>query len=190
MTDNKVPVASDTDQQGRTGVHLVGLKVHQDLKWIFREKPTSDIGIDGEVELRSEKGESHGRLIAVQIKCGPSYLKEQDETSITYRGDYKHLRYWADYATPVIVILCDPSTNVCWWEAVDLQKVSFHEKGWSLSIPKTQTLGMSANTALQKVAAGLQKNDLIELTLRDWIGWRYEHRMRLVSIFASPRDYW
>jgi hypothetical protein len=114
VSESKFPVASDVDQQGRTGVHLVGLKVHQGLGWIFRERATSDIGIDGEVELRSEQGESHGRLLAVQIKCGHSYLKEQDETSITYRGDYKHLRYWADYSVPVIVALCDPVTNICW----------------------------------------------------------------------------
>lgn len=189
MSESKFPVATDTDQQGRTGVHLVGLKVHQELAWIFREKATSDIGIDGEVELRTKQGVSHGRLLAVQIKCGPSYLKEQDKTSITYRGDYQHLRYWADYSVPVIVVICDPAKNICWWGAIDLQRVIFHEKGWSLKIPKVNVLDRSAASGLQKVASRLQKKDIIELALRDWIGWSFEHRMRLATDLQSPHDY-
>jgi hypothetical protein len=165
-----LPASTDEDMQGRTGVHLVGLKVHQELKWIFREKPTSDIGIDGEIELRSPSGESHGRLIAVQIKCGASYLSEQTSDSFTYRGDYKHLRYWSNYALPVIVILCDPTKNICWWQAVDMQGVRFHEKGWSVSVEKKNVLGSQSSGALTYIAARLQKKDIIELALRDWIG--------------------
>lgn len=71
-----------------------------------------------------------------------------------------------------------------------MRKVSFHEKGWSLMVDKANVLGDSTATALQALAAGLQRKDLIELALRDWIGWRFEHRMRLASIFASPEDYW
>ncbi len=189
MASSSLPATTDEDIQGRTGVHLVGLKVHQYLKWIFREKPTSDIGIDGEIELRSPSGESHGRLIAVQIKCGPSYLREQTSNSIVYRGDYKHLRYWSNYAVPVIVVLCDPVESICWWQAVDMQRIHFHEKGWSLEVEKKNVLGESATEALTTVAARLQKKDIIELALRDWIGWRFEHQMRLASLFASPRDY-
>lgn len=189
MASRNLPATTNEDIQGRTGVHLVGLKVHQDLEWIFREKPTSDIGIDGEIELRSPSGESHGRIIAVQIKCGPSYLREQTSDSIVYRGDYKHLRYWSNYAVPVIVILCDPSTCICWWQVVDMQKIRFNEKGWVLEVEKKNVLGKPSSDALTTVAARLQKKDIIELALRDWVGWRFEHQMRLVSLFASPRDY-
>lgn len=185
-----LPPSSDKDQQGRIGVAMVALAVHKKLDFVFREKPTSDVGIDGELEVRNDSGQSHGRLIAVQIKCGPSYLKEQTAEAIKFRGDYKHLRYWSNFAIPVMLILCDPDHDKCYWEAIDLQRVSFHEKGWSIDVPKANILEPEARPELLKIAGRLQKKDFAELALRDWIGWRFMHQMRLASVLAQPRDYW
>ena len=189
MTTN-ISKPSDNDQQGRIGVAMVALAIHKQLGFVFPEKPTGDIGIDGEVEIRNDSGQSHGRLIAVQIKCGPSYLKEQTAEAIKFRGNYEHLRYWSDFAIPVMLILCDPDYDKCYWQTIELRRVSFHEKGWSIDVPKANVLETAAGPELQKVAGRLQKKDFVELALRDWIGWRFTHRMRLASLLAQPRDYW
>ena len=185
----KKPSTTDEDAQGRTGVHLVGLKVSHELGWTFREKPTSDIGIDGEIEVKGQGQSSHGRVMAVQIKCGPSYLKNKTATGHLFRGDYTHLKYWTDFSVPVIIILCDPSTGQCWWEEVNLGIVQFHGKGWSIEVPYSKLLDKSSLAGLNQVAARFQKKDLIELTFRDWLGWSFSHQMRLASIMMMPRDY-
>lgn len=171
------------------GVHLVGLKVQSDLKWTFREKPTSDIGIDGEVEVQEAGESSHGRLIAVQIKCGPSYLRERTAHGYIYRGDYAHLRYWGNFSVPVIIVLCDPASSTCWWVEVNISLVNFHDKGWSIEIPYSNLLCRNSKEKLEKIAARFQKKDLIELMFRDWLGWSFRHQMQLASEYAIPRDY-
>jgi hypothetical protein len=159
------------------------------LGWVFRETSSSDLGIDGEIELREHDKTSHGRLISVQIKCGKSFLREQTTTGYIYRGSFKHLRYWTEHTTPVIVILCDPETETCWWQAVDLQKVHLYEKGWSIEVLFENQLSATTAEALRSVASRLQKKDLVELLLRDWLGWCFEHRLRFASLLVQPRDY-
>jgi hypothetical protein len=184
-----LPQATQEEGQGRVGVHLVGLKVENDLKWTFREKPTSDIGIDGEIEVKEANGSSHGRLIAVQIKCGPSYLKEKTSNGHTYRGDYAHLRYWSNFSVPVIIILCDPASSECWWVEVNPSLIKFNANGWSIEVPNSNLLNKDSRKNLEMIAARFQKKDLIELMLRDWIGWNFGHKMRLASDYSIPRDY-
>lgn len=183
------PMFSDEDRGGRIGVHIVGKNVHKLLGWIFRETSSSDIGIDGEIELRKPDKTSHGRLVSVQIKCGESFLRERTATGYIYRGSLKHLRYWTEYSTPVILILCDPDTEMCYWQDVDLQKVHFHDKGWSTEVPFANQLSASAAEALTSIASRLQKKDLVELLLRDWLGWSFEHHIRFASGLTIPRDY-
>jgi hypothetical protein len=187
MTD--WPSFKDEERTGRIGVHLVGLLVLRELGWIFRETSSSDLGIDGEIELRQPDKTSHGRLISVQVKAGPSFLRERSATGYVYRGSYKHLRYWTMHTSPVMLILCDLDEGMCWWQDIDLQKVRFHNKGWSIEVPFDHRLTVNSIEQLTKIANRLQKLDLIELLLRDWLGWRFEHTIRFASIFAMPRDY-
>lgn len=91
------PTFSDEDRGGRTGVNLVGLEIHKLLKWVFRETSSSDLGIDGEIEVRNPDKTSHGRIIHAQIKCGKSFLQEGTPTGYVYRGSLKHLRYWLNH---------------------------------------------------------------------------------------------
>ncbi len=183
------PKAPDEELQGRVGVHMVATQVMRNLGWIFRETTSTDLGIDGEIELREKDGTSHGRRLSLQIKCGKSYLKEQNDTRITYRGDYKHLKYWTEFPDPVLIIICDPEKGHCWWQYVDLQNVNFHEHSWSIEVPKNQTLCLSSKMKLEGIAKLYQKKDAVELLLRDWFGWRFTHKMEFASDFSIPRDY-
>jgi hypothetical protein len=183
------PAFGDEDLTGRMGVHLVGLHIHKYFGWIFRETSSSDLGIDGEIELRQKDKTSHGRLISVQVKAGSSFLRERSATGYIYRGSYNHLRYWSAHTAPVMLILCNPDNGMCWWQDIDLHKVRFHDKGWSIEVPFEQELTAKSIEALEKVANRLQKKDLIELVLRDWLGWSFEHTIRFASTFAMPCDY-
>lgn len=55
------PKVPEEEQLGRLGVLLVGIKVTKSLGWIFRETSSTDIGIDGEMELRNKDLTSHGK---------------------------------------------------------------------------------------------------------------------------------
>jgi hypothetical protein len=51
------------------GVHAVELIFTRDFRWIFREQPKADLGIDAYVEVCRD-GEPTGSLLALQIKAG------------------------------------------------------------------------------------------------------------------------
>jgi hypothetical protein len=67
--------------------------------------------------------------------------------------------------------------------------VQFHEKGWSIEVPVENELTSASANRLERVANRLQKKDLVELLLRDWLGWSFEHRIRFASGLTIPRDY-
>ena len=76
----------------------------QKIGFMFREQPIGDYGIDAIIETRDDKYLS-GKLIAVQIKSGDSYFKEQKDNCVIYRGDIKHYYYWLNHSLPVIIVL-------------------------------------------------------------------------------------
>ena len=73
----------------RRGVVLVEQRIVEELRWIFRSQPVSDFGIDAHLEV-VQHGCATGRLVALQIKSGASYFREETEESIVYRGDPEH----------------------------------------------------------------------------------------------------
>jgi hypothetical protein len=52
-------MVASTDQTDRTGIHTVGL-IFSRLKWVCREQPTSDYGIDAQAEKRNSDGQADG----------------------------------------------------------------------------------------------------------------------------------
>jgi hypothetical protein len=67
------PLTSVTGDSGSNGV---GLLFNYELQWIFRGLKESDFGIDGQVEPVLG-GQPSGRVLAVQIKAGPSWFAEE-----------------------------------------------------------------------------------------------------------------
>jgi Domain of unknown function (DUF4365) len=98
----------------RQGINLSGLIFTRDLNWIFREQPVSDVGIDALVEIVSA-GAATGDLLALQLKSGDSFFCERTDEGFAFRGDADHLEYWLRYPIPVLLILCSPDQNRCWW---------------------------------------------------------------------------
>jgi hypothetical protein len=108
----KFPVAKS---KGKLGVAFVS-KVVAQAGCIFREfSGDTDLGIDGQIEF-VERGVATAKLIAVQIKSGPSYLVSSGEgyhfEVSTKRDD---LIYWNMHPIPVVLIVYDPNSEMSGW---------------------------------------------------------------------------
>ena len=80
---------------------------------IWRATPSSDLGIDGQVEfLEPGSTVSTGYIIAVQVKSGESYFRPGNSTHVKYCPSKMHRRYWQHLNLPVILILHNPSEDL------------------------------------------------------------------------------
>lgn len=130
----------------RIGVQTVGEQFER-AGYIFREQPISDYGIDAHIEV--VEGETvTGKLIALQIKTGSSWFKENTSQGFVFRGDNEHLEYWIEHSLPVLIILHDPQTHLSYWQSIKTEKVIPTGKGWKIIIPKNQRINPGMNVDL------------------------------------------
>lgn len=129
------------DLTERIGVHKVALIFLEKFGWIEREQTITDVGIDMQVEI-VENSEPTGQLLALQIKSGESYFKEEKDNNVIFRGQKKHLDYWTNYSLPVFIILHNPATNKTYWQRVIPTKTKKTEKGWKIAVPYDQPLSV------------------------------------------------
>lgn len=85
---------------------------------IWRETATGDVGIDGNLEFVNADGFATGKVIAVQVKSGPSYFKNESANGWKFYPEDKHKFYWEAFPLPVILVLHDPSSNNSYWADV------------------------------------------------------------------------
>jgi len=140
------------DPAPRIGVNAVEEIFLSKLKWIFREQPIVDMGIDAHVES-VENGTPTGKLLALQIKSGDSHLRDAGD-SYTYYGDVTHLEYWLGHALPVILVVHLPSSSETLWTAVNEGTVERTKKAWKVSISKNQTLSENSREELRAILDG------------------------------------
>ena len=145
------------------GVSRTQLYVQEDLKWLFREQPAEDFGIDAHAEV-VEGDDVRGRLLALQIKSGESWFSEPTDGGWWFRPKTHHVTYWLNHSLPVIVVLYHPPTKTCYWQRATSDLLEQTESGgWRLLVPDTQTLDESARNQWRSVAEG----DPYELRLRE-----------------------
>ena len=136
----------------RIGVGYVQSVVDRDLGWVFREQPTDDYGIDAHIEIADDTSPV-GKLIAVQIKSGESYFKENSQTSIIFRFDSKHAEYWLNHSLPVIIILYNPKTHKCIWEHLQKDNIEFISGDkCKIKISNKQVFDINSKKALEEIA--------------------------------------
>lgn len=136
-----LPIVPATDDTGALGVILVREMVHR-LGHIFRETTTRDYGIDGQIEilaLRDGAKYATSKLLAVQIKCGKKYIRSSGD-NIPFYCNATHANYWQEHSLPVILILCDPETRICYWEWINQNTITPTPKGARILVPKNKTL--------------------------------------------------
>jgi len=88
---------------------LVGhmLAICGEANQIYREVLQADVGIDGEIEFRDDKGRATGTRIYVQLKHGASYLRERlrDEAVVFDVKNPRHLDYWQQQPSDVYLVV-------------------------------------------------------------------------------------
>src|SRR2546426_2008563 len=136
----------------RSGINAVEAIVLNELKWIFREQPIADMGIDAHVEL-VEDGNPSGKLIGLQIKTGKGNFHETKDAYVYY-GEDVHLDYWINHSLPVILVGHIPETKETLWVQVNESTVERTKKGWKVSLLKTAKLDPAVRDDLAKLFEG------------------------------------
>ncbi len=132
----------------RIGVNAVERTVTAEIKWIWREQPVADFGVDGQIETVDHDGRPTGYLFAVQVKSGPSYFRGTGET-IPFYVDEDHVKYWDQHALPVILVLHNPDDGQMLWQWADLKTARSTGQGWCIDIPRTKAFNATSTAELQ-----------------------------------------
>lgn len=112
----------------RIGVYHCG-EIAERNKWMFREQPVNDIGIDAHIEFTESSGKAK-QLLALQIKTGPSWFKEKKQDCIIFRDiDEKQYNYWTTNSLPCIVVLYNPDNNICIWQKLTTKTIERTKDG-------------------------------------------------------------
>ncbi len=134
-----LPAAPQNHQQERIGITSVAMALTS-LGVIWRETPMADVGIDGQIEYVSADGKATGRLLAAQVKSGPSYFHDHD-THWHFYPDDKHRFYWERFPIPVILFLHDPNHQATYWcDARQWLRSPASSSQAYIAIPKEQRL--------------------------------------------------
>lgn len=125
----------------RIGVHHCG-EIAEKNEWMFREQPINDVGIDAHMEFVDSSGKPK-RLLALQIKSGVSWFKEQKDGYVVFRNiDKRQYNYWTMNSLPCIVVLYNPNDNVCIWQELTDKTIertkSRDGKGYFVKVPLNQ----------------------------------------------------
>jgi hypothetical protein len=125
----------------RIGVCHCG-EIAERNNWMFREQPVNDIGIDAHMEYVESSGNPK-QLLALQIKTGESWFKEEKEGYIVFRDiNERQYNYWTTNSLPCIVVLYSPNNDVCIWQKLTTETIEKTKggegKGFFVKVPLSQ----------------------------------------------------
>lgn len=143
-----------TSLTDREGVALVARIITRDMRWIFREQPIVDQGIDGLVEEAVE-GLGTGRLIAVQIKSSASHFRPVKNGWAFYYSE-RERDLWLGHVLPVMVVLVDVETETAHWQRISLTTERRTIKRYAVTVPADQILS-TAREAWALAASGTEQ---------------------------------
>ncbi|MFI5851807.1 DUF4365 domain-containing protein [Micromonospora chalcea] len=150
----------------RIGVAAVD-SAFSSLGWAFRAQDVADHGIDAQAEVDGLTSTPTGRYLAVQIKCGPRYLKEKTDGGWRFRGKTRHLGYWLANLMPVILVLVDPESRLGYWVQITHEAVHYTNQGWWIEVPSANILDARSQDTLRGIALALAPavTDPVEVAL-------------------------
>lgn len=105
-----LPKVSPNSYKERLGIIKVASVVNEAF-CIWRETPTHDVGIDGQIEHVNSQSFATGRIVAVQVKSGESYFSREKEDCFLFYPEEKHIAYWSSFPTPVVLIMHNPTSG-------------------------------------------------------------------------------
>jgi len=153
MATKPFPTRSDAQATGEIGVNIVSTIVQDALGWVFRRTPQEvDFGVDAYVDLVTSDGYVTGKSLAVQIKTGKSYFVESDSGAWLYRGELKHVNYYANLKVPVILLLVDPDSRQICWRHFEAYEADGTQESWTIRVPKVNRFDEVAKPHLELLA--------------------------------------
>jgi len=149
----------------RIGVFTTGLVFTKDLKWIFREQPIVDVGIDALVE-EVKSGNPTGKFIAVQIKTGEGNFHSKNDSLVLYVSKI-HYNYWLNTNIPIIVVAHIPENDLTTWEHISDKTLQKTKTQWKLEIPKSKLLSEKSIEELSKIIQSEIQDDFEHRLLKN-----------------------
>lgn len=146
----------------RKGVNAID-NAFLSMGWVFRETTHTDYGIDGNVE-QTVDGRPTNSHIALQIKSGQSYLKENRNGNITFYIDEWHYKYWLQSDRPVLILFYDDVNDVVIWEQVKLSNIQSTNTQFKIVINPTKVLNRDCLQELNDIIATHHPHQFYELT--------------------------
>ena len=158
------PQFTRSAQQGERGVNVVSRIINENFGWLFkRNHQEHDFGIDGQVEVITQTGAVTGQMFAVQIKYGKSFIASKNKWGYVYRGEVKHFNYLSNYPIPVIIVICDPDPEECYWVRFEPDQVQCTDAAWKITVPFENKLS-EARTMIEAMLPPL-RDSLTDLQL-------------------------
>ncbi len=150
-----------------------------------------DVGIDGFIELVDTETAS-GRLVAVQIKSGESYVGSSANEFVINVGEC-HLKYWLEFMVPVILIAYSPSRDFAAWVSVRdyVEQVRYQERTpvTQIRIPFTRSFDVQALSKEIAALAHIRADERILLkAAEECLSNEAEHRRSGFQILANHPD--
>lgn len=141
----ELPRYQKNSKIGEDGITVIKRIVESDLSWIFRPNHQEhDFGIDAYIDVVSEIGHVTGKTIAIQVKTGDSYFKEQNDFGWVFRGQMSHLNYYLNHDIPVLIILVDAKKQKAYWCHCDPNKTELAGENWKITVPESQELNINS----------------------------------------------
>jgi len=117
----KWPYSRQTENEGLLHVQQIVNQHGSIFRKIHQEE---DIGIDATIEL-VEGQNAQGLIVAVQIKSGESYTRDD---KFVVAVDEVHLKYWQQLMLPVVLICYSPVKKLSAWLSVNRYIANHHER--------------------------------------------------------------
>ena len=105
--------APKSELVSRAGVHYAGY-VFSTEGIIFRETSSTDVGVDGQLELVSDDGTATGMLLGVQVKSGDSFVDNYSGI-FSFKSSKAHFEYWQQLRIPAIGVVYSPTLKKASW---------------------------------------------------------------------------
>lgn len=148
------PKRSRQQTQGNVGVAAFELFVTRELGWIFRHvHQESDVGIDGYIDVVDD-GIVTGASLAVQIKCGKTYIGKKSSGGIRYEGEIRHLKFYNNLRSPVLLIVLDDRGENGLWTLFQLENTmpTRSDSSWWTEISRRNRLEASVKSEWKAIA--------------------------------------
>ena len=169
-----------------SGVNYIATVINDEFGWIFRKNNNeTDYGIDGFIDIVTEDGVVTGQSFAVQIKSGASFFKYKTSNGFVFYGESKHLNYYRNQLSPLLLIICSPDDKTCLFAVFDELAIEPSGKGWKTNIKSNDVFGLQSKENILKLLPPL-KDDVDELKEH----WAFNDELASAGViyYAVDRD--